>query len=235
VTARRYAGRAAWLIGLVTLLLTFSRSAGLGLLVGLGVSMIGLRPSLKQARSAVVAGGIIVGVFGLLFAPFLIGRVAVAQVTTEQFSIDERLKQTGAAWSLFVSHPLTGVGLGNFPEHNSATASMTGMWVHNVPLLIASELGLPGLAAWLIGVGAVIVAGVQSARQRPVDIWPTLMLSALIAMLVISLFDHYWWTSSQGVYVWATISGALLAQTATRSTRNGVPSIGAVSNSRAAR
>jgi len=79
-----------------------------------------------------------------------------------------------------------------------------------VPLLIASELGLPGLLLWLASVAAVIAAGIRSGRGKT-SRWPSLLLSALIAILVISLFDYYWWTSSQGVYVWATVCGALLA------------------------
>ena len=125
-------------------------------------------------------------------------------------SIGERVEQTALALELFGARPLTGVGAGNFTAYNLPNALTQVMRVHNVPLLIASELGWPGLALWLLSVGVVIVAGIRSGRA-PTAVWPALLTSALIAMLVISLFDYYWWTSSQGVYVWATIGGALLA------------------------
>ena len=231
---RRTLWWAAWLIGLMALLLTFSRSAALGLLIGLAAFSLMRRPNRQRAIGLIVSGGSVIGIFALLFAPFLIARVS-GEVAIEQVSIDERVEQTALAWQLFSDHPLTGVGFGNFTQYNPpAAAGAPPQRAHNVPLLIASELGLPGLLLWLISVGAVIVAGVRSGHATT-EIWPSLLMSALIAILVISLFDYYWWTSSLGVYVWATISGALLAQAVTRSTRNGVPSIGVVSNSRAAR
>ncbi|MBI5563942.1 MAG: O-antigen ligase family protein, partial [Chloroflexi bacterium] len=224
---------AMWLIGLTALLLTFSRSAALGLLSGAIVIALLRRPNRRRALMLITSGGSVIGIFVLLFAPFLIARVS-GEVATEQVSIDERIEQTALAWQLISDRPLTGVGVGNFTQYNAPNATTRVMRVHNVPLLIASELGWPGLWLWLISVGAVIVAGVRSARATTA-IWPALLTSAVIAILVISLFDYYWWTSSQGVYVWATMCGALLAQAVTRSTRNGVPSTGSVSNSRAAR
>ena len=215
------------------MLLTFSRSAALGLLIGLAVVSLLRRPNRRRAAQLFIGSGVVIGIFTLLFAPFLIARLST-DVATEQVSIDERMDQTTLAWQLLRERPLTGVGAGNFTEYNPPNALTQVMRVHNVPLLIASELGLPGLALWLTSVVTVIVAGVRSGRATTA-IWPVLMTSALIAIVVISLFDYYWWTSSQGVYVWATICGALLAQTVTRSTRNGVPSIGSVSNSRAAK
>lgn len=232
---RRVKWWAAWLIGLIGLLLTFSRSAALGLLIGLVVISLMRRPNRHRAAGLMIGGSLVIGIFTLVFAPYLIGRLNLLQIATEQVSIDERVEQTALAWQLFRDQPLTGVGFGNFTRYNPpAMAGAPTQRAHNVPLLIASELGLPGLLLWLLSVAAVIVAGVRSGRATT-EVWPSLLMSALIAILVISLFDYYWWTSSLGVYVWATISGALLAQAVTRSTRNGVPSMGVVSNSRAAK
>ena len=207
---RRALWLALWLIGLIGLLLTFSRSALLGFLIGLGFMALAWRPDRRRARHVIIGGGLIVGIFALVFAPFVISRLSVA-VATEQVSIDERLAQTALAWRLLSRHPLAGVGAGNFALYNSsAIAGLPAQRVHNVPLLIASELGVPGVVLWLVSVGAVIVAGVRSSRAAT-TIWPIVLTSALIALLVIAQFDYYGWTSSQGVYVWATICGALLA------------------------
>ncbi len=230
---RRKLWWAMWLIGLIGLLLTFSRSAALGLLIGLAVISLTRRPNRRRAIGLIVSGGSVLGIFALLFAPFLIARLST-DVATEQVSIDERVEQTTLAWQLFSERPLTGVGAGNFTAYNPPNALTQVMRVHNVPLLIASELGLPGLLLWLVSVGTVLVAGIRSGHATT-DIWPVVLTSALIASLVISVFDYYWWTSSQGVYVWATICGVILAQTITRFTRTGVPSIGSVSNPRAAK
>jgi hypothetical protein len=217
---RRAKWWAAWLIGLTALLLTFSRSAALGLLIGLAAISLMRRPNRQRAIGLIVSGGSVIGIFALLFAPFLIARVS-GEVAIEQVSIDERVEQTALAWQLFSDHPLTGVGFGNFTQYNPpATAGAPAQRAHNVPLLIASELGLPGLLLWVVSVAAVMSAGIRSGREKTA-VWPSVMISALIAILVISLFDYYWWTSSQGVYVWATICGALLAQAAMRPPRIG--------------
>lgn len=207
---RRVLWLALWLIGLIGLLLTFSRSALLGLLIGLGFIALAWRPDRRRALYMIVGGGMIVGIFALAFAPFVISRLS-GTVATEQTSLDERMAQTALAWRLMSQHPLAGVGAGNFTLYNSsAIAGLPAQRVHNVPLLIASELGLPGLVLWLISVGAVLVAGIRSSRAAT-TIWPIALTGALIALLVIAQFDYYGWTSSQGVYVWATICAAALA------------------------
>ena len=214
---RRLLGWALWSIGLIGLLLTFSRSAALGLLSGAITIALLRRPDRRRARLLLATAGGVIGLFALLFAPLIVARLS-GQGATEQVSIGERVEQTTLALELFGAQPLTGVGAGNFTLYNPPdTPLVPPQRAHNVPLLIASELGLPGVLLWLAGVASVMAAGVRSGRATTA-MWPALLTSALIAMLVISLFDYYWWTSSQGVYVWATIGGALLAQTFTRST-----------------
>lgn len=202
---------ALWLIGLIGLLLTFSRSAALGLLSGAITIVLLRRPDRRRARLLLATAGGVIALFALLFAPLIVARLS-GQGATEQVSIGERVEQTALALELFWARPLTGVGAGNFTLYNSPdTPLVPPQRAHNVPLLIASELGLPGVLVWLAGLATVIVAGIRSSRATTA-LWPALLTSALIAMLVISLFDYYWWTSSQGVYVWATICGVLLAE-----------------------
>lgn len=202
---------ALWLIGLIGLLLTFSRSAALGLLSGAITIVLLRRPDRRRARLLLATAGGVIALFALLFAPLIVARLS-GQGATEQVSIGERVEQTALALELFGARPLTGVGAGNFTLYNSPdTPLVPPQRAHNVPLLIASELGLPGVLLWLAGIATVIGAGIRSSRATTA-LWPALLTSALIAMLVISLFDYYWWTSSQGVYVWATICGALLAE-----------------------
>jgi O-antigen ligase len=186
--------------------------------IGLSLSALLYRPDRHRALRVIVSGGIVVGIFALVFAPFVLSRLS-GTAATEQVSIDERLAQTALAWRLFGQQPLTGVAAGNFPLYNSsAMVGLPAQRAHNVPLLIASELGLPGLGLWLISVWAVIVAGIRSSRAATA-LWPMALTSALIALLVIAQFDYYWWTSSQGVYGWATICGALLAAVSEKSDR----------------
>lgn len=202
----RRTARAAWLLGLVALLMTFSRSAWLGLLTGAVV--MGARAAARHARlhaAALRLAGIVAVVligFGISFAPFLLERLMIDHVVVEQTSLEQRLHQIEVAVRLVVAHPVTGVGMGNFSVAGSQLDGAPIDWVHNVPLLVTSELGLVGVGLWLSG----IVAVMRRSRGAPASV-----AAAVAALLVVMLFDHYAWTSSQGVYLWAMVSGWVLA------------------------
>ncbi len=202
----RRAARAAWLLGLVALLMTFSRSAWLGLLTG--AVIMGARAAARHARLHAVTlrlTGIVAAVligFGLSFAPFLLERLMIDHVVVEQTSLEQRLHQIEVAARLVVAHPVTGVGMGNFSVAGSQLDGAPIDWVHNVPLLVTSELGLVGAGLWLSG---IVVVMRRSSRA------PANVAAAVAALLVVMLFDHYAWTSSQGVYLWAMVSGWVLA------------------------
>jgi len=209
-----------WLIGWVTLLLTFSRSAWLGLAIGLGSIAVLTWPHRSRRRSSqrlIALGGIIlipIGALAIAFGPILIDRLTASRSPLEYSSIADRIDLATIAAKLIAERPFTGVGLGNFQIASRALLdpSTEPGWVHNVPLLIASELGLPGLLIWLIGIGLILINIINHYRRDELDIWRMVAAGSLVAMLTIMLFDHYWWTSSQGVYVWAGIVGWEISQ-----------------------
>jgi O-antigen ligase len=97
--------------------------------------------------------------------------------------------------SIISEKPLTGTGIGTF-----ALASIPGREgipisepVHNIPLLAASELGLPG-GLITLALGLTILWGVRSAK-RPVAV---VFSGVLLGLLCISLFDHYLWSQAPG-------------------------------------
>ncbi len=209
-----------WLIGWVTLLLTFSRSAWLGIAIGLGSIAILAWQRRSRQRSfqrLIALGGIIlipIIVLAISFGPILIDRLTASRSHLEYSSIADRLDLTTVAVAIIGDRPLTGVGMGNFQAASQTLLdpSTEPGWVHNVPLLIASELGLPGLIIWLLGIGSILVNIIKNYRLGRLNIWRMVAAGSIAAMLVIMLFDHYGWTSSQGVYVWAIIAGWEISQ-----------------------
>lgn len=208
---RKSIGVAAWAIGWVALLLTFSRSALIGFLVGSAVILVWKGRPFDLRRSIPLAA-VMSAVALVLFAalgPTVVDRVIVSGSTVEQSSIRERIDLSALAVAMIEARPVLGVGIGNFRIASIGWTSppIYADWVHNVPLLVASELGLVGLVVWLIGIGALIGSGIERLRSSRFDTDSARVAGAIAAMLTIMLFDHYGWTSSQSVYVWGGLTG----------------------------
>ena len=205
---------AAWLMAWVTLLLTFSRSAWLGVTGGGLLALILLVRGRRLTRStikllaAITAAGLgLTALFVWRFQPFLANRIAVAIVSYETQAIVQRLDAARLAWQIFVAHPLTGVGLA---QSVVVTRDLLGTpidWIHNVPLLAASELGIGGLIPIGLSVIAIMAIGVQRWRRRSISLWQALVGGALIALGIAMQFDHYVWTAPQGGLLWAWLVG----------------------------
>jgi O-antigen ligase len=210
----------AWALVWVLLLVTFSRSAWLAIIAGaLAAAALLWRARLvgrQTIRSALTLGSLAVVagiIFVAIFRPFLINRTQPAAQPFETFSVAQREEMIDVAVQLIADRPLTGVGAANF---SAASRTVTAQhyaldWVHNVPLLVTSELGLPGLAAFLAMIGSMIAVGARRWRSRSITLWQALTGGGLAALLAIMLFDHYLWTAPQGALLWALLAGGWMA------------------------
>ena len=204
---------AVWLLCWLMLLLTFSRSAWLGVSGGGLMALILLRRGEQLARSTIKLLGAIAAIgFGLTalfvwrFQPFLVNRIEVAIVSYESQAISLRLDAARLALQIFITHPWTGVGLA---QSVVATRDLLGTpidWIHNVPLLAAAEMGVGGLILIGLLMIALMALGVQRWR-RSISLWPALVGGSLIALCIAMQFDHYVWTVPQGGLLWAWLVG----------------------------
>jgi O-antigen ligase len=173
---------------LVALAATYTRNAYVGTAVALMVLL-----ALKQWKLA-----LLVPVVGALMVA-----VAPASIQARVFSIADLNNPTNrdrvAMWhvgaGMVRDHPLVGVG----PERVQAEylkyrpadyVNPTNPHLHNVPVQIAAERGLPALAAWL---WFVVVAGRDLLRQAmagPSRAIAAAGLASLVAMLVAGLFEY---------------------------------------------
>ena len=209
----------AWTIIWVLLLMTFSRSAWLAVVAGGTAGAILLWRGLHGHRrtlaglctlAAIAAVGAIG--FAAIFWPFLVGRVDAASQPYETFSVSERQGMIDVASQLIVTHPLNGVGAANFSSASRVLLGYPLDWVHNVPLLVTSELGLIGLAAFLGLIGSMVAVGCTRWRARSITLWQALLGGSLVALLVVMLFDHYLWTAPQGTLLWALLAGCWMME-----------------------
>ena len=172
----------------VALAVTFTRSAWVGACVGVGLLLL-LRDLRLFAVLPVVAA--------LFFA------VAPAALTDRAYSIfnlndptnRDRLAMVQAGTAIVKRYPLTGVGPSVIPEiyptFRTATAvEPTVPHLHNVPLQIAAERGLPALAAWIWFVVTAVVTLWRRFRRDRARYLAAAALGALAAALAAGIFEY---------------------------------------------
>ena len=173
----------------VALAVTFSRNAWIGACSAVAVLFL-----LKDFR--------LLGILPLIVAVFFLA--APGDIQKRFFSIfdprdlsnRDRLAMLEAGGRIVRDHPLAGVGpdmvLREYPHYRTADAVLEmPPHLHNVPVHVAAERGLPALAVWL---WFVVVAAIDLKRlfRAGGDLrWlPAAGLAAIIAMLTAGLFEY---------------------------------------------
>jgi O-antigen ligase len=172
---------------LVALSVTFTRSAWIG--TGLAVGVLLAIRNLKL----------------LLVVPIVVALFLVAApsgITGRIYSIFDPLNPTNrdrvamlhAGAAMIREHPITGVGPNMvervYPDYRHALAvEPVNPHLHNVPVQIAAERGIPALAVWLWFIAnAAILTG---RKLRTGDRFlPAVGLAAIVGMLGAGMFEH---------------------------------------------
>ena len=172
----------------VAIPLTFSRSAEVGACAAIALLLL-----LKDRR--------LLAVLPVLAAIFFV--VAPARVTDRFESIFnlknptnlDRLVMLREGVHMVKDHPLLGIGpnmvqplYAQYREPDAVNA--TNPHLHNVPLQIAAERGLPALAAWLWFVVGLIVALSKQMRDKRQKLLAATALAAVVSMLAAGMFEY---------------------------------------------
>ena len=187
----------------VALALTFTRSAwvgasaGISLLFLLRVSQIVARRDVRGlARAPVLAAA----VFALAALGFSVAPAAITDRVYSTFDLQDptnrdRLAMVRVGAGMVRDHPLTGVG----PEmvevlyaayRPDDAVNATNPHLHNVPLQIAAERGLPALALWGWFVAAAVASLARRFRQPATRPLAAAGLAAVTAMLAAGMFEY---------------------------------------------
>ncbi|CAG0932867.1 hypothetical protein TFLX_02810 [Thermoflexales bacterium] len=211
---KRFLLSMAWLIIWFTLLLTFSRSAWLAVIGGSVVAMAFLIRGRHLTRSLskplMILSGLgmmAIVIFGVWFQPFLANRLDVRTIPYEMQAITGRLNSARLALQIFTAHPVTGVGLAQSIVALRDQFGTAIDWIHNVPLLIAAELGGVGIVLSGSLLMALLAMGARRWQTRTIALGQALIGGALGALLIVMQFDHYAWTTAQGGLLWAWLVG----------------------------
>ena len=171
----------------LALAFTFTRSAWVGACVGIGILFL-----LRDFR--------LIGLLPIAFGAFLI--LAPTSLTARLYSTFslsdrsnvDRIAMMKSGWRIVKSDPLTGVGpdmvIQVYPVYRDKTAvNQLNPHLHNVPLQIAAERGIPALLVWIWFIATLVR---DFFRQRRA-IFPSLSnagLAVIGAMLAAGLFEY---------------------------------------------
>jgi O-antigen ligase len=141
-----------------------------------------LRPLMGTAAIATL--GVVAGYLGgivpeRLLMPILrilgLVRLSFTSPNPQDYATAERLAHWIAGINIFLAHPITGVGIGNYPAvypqyYITIFVNALGH-AHNYYINIAAETGVVGLTAFLLFLTAVFVAGSASYRAVSRKYW----------------------------------------------------------------
>lgn len=200
------------------LILTFSRSAwfiAFFTTIGLALYMFRIKPKIIALKFITVI--LVAGLFWTIGLNRLI--FPRAQITASEPSASYRLTYNEMALDLIKNNPL-GVGLGNqvFYSVKNEVYQKFGMdklwqWqpVHNIYLLMASEIGILGLVSFLIFTSAFLIFNFKFLiliQNFKLEI--LISTAMLMALLLFGLVDHFLWTLEPGRLMFWFVIGIML-------------------------
>jgi O-antigen ligase len=183
--------------------LTFSRSAFLGLFLGLLVYIFlttinhGLIQKFKSYYKILI----------LLIPIFILIIIALANTTSffSNQSLRERQRYQHVSYETISSNPIRGIGVGQFIFNEYKLHPILEIWqyqpVHSIYLLIFSELGIVGLILFLLWIFSILEWRGDKKRNTDLLLTSLLFYCIILPLLIISFFDHYFWDIKQGMLI----------------------------------
>ncbi|HRY82478.1 MAG TPA: O-antigen ligase family protein [Candidatus Moranbacteria bacterium] len=206
-------------IQIFSLILTFSKSAIIGLLIALVYIYVSRGTFIKNLKQLQNFKLIILSVLIILFSSFILIKPDLNSLFTK--SLNERLFYLNVPHGTFVEHPILGIGTGQSVLMMQKFYSQTlNFWeyqpVHNVFLLILSELDVFGLGVFIWWLWELFHAKQLKEKnneyilQNNNTTLSSIVISRyfkgiLLGLIFIMLFDHYLWDIQQGSFLfWLT-------------------------------
>ncbi len=174
-------------IGMSALLITFSRSAWIIGVIAIYVSLF-IQPQKNTLSLKIVGCLVIAGILLFLF-PY------IQTLTKNSESVFIRIDLMRAAFTMFLQHPTTGVGLGMFLPHLPSVLNVRDLYflqpVHSIYLLLLTETGIIGSCSILVAL-SVYIRTIKKQNSLIIMMLPS------IALGLLGIVDHYPFSVQQG-------------------------------------
>jgi O-antigen ligase len=176
----------------VVLALSLARNAWAGSLFAIAVLLV-MRDFRLTALLPVIAA-----IF-LIFAPTRVVQRFYSIFDLHDPTNHDRVAMVHAGAKIIADHPITGVGpnmvLKVYPQYRDPdVVLLDAPHLHNVPLQIAAERGLPALGIWLWFIGAVTTGAFALFRTSPREgtarFLAAAALASIAAMLGAGMFEY---------------------------------------------
>ena len=173
---------------LVALALTYTRNAWVGAWVAVGLLML-----LKDLRLLFILP-IVAALFVVAAPPQLTNRLySIFDMENSGNRARFALARTGGR--MVRAHPLTGVGPNVvkdvYAEYGDGSAvGGSTVHLHNVPIQIAAERGLPALVIWVSFIVMLVLGLLQKLRASPHRALAAGGLAAVAGMLAAGMFEY---------------------------------------------
>jgi O-antigen ligase len=173
---------------LMTVTLTLSRNAWVGACAAAAV-LLALKDFRLVAAVPVVAA--------LIFA--LAGNTVSARFYSIFNSRDttrlDRMAMLREGEHMIRAHPLVGIGPNMVKElyaqyRDPNAIEKVNPHLHDVPMQIAAERGLPALAVWLLFIGVLLTDLMRAFRRHEYQVLNAAAIAAVVAMLAGGLFEY---------------------------------------------
>lgn len=136
------------------------------------------------------------------------------EVSPKEQAVTLRVYYNDIALEIIKKSPILGIGAGNFVWFLYQNFQFKETWlyqpVHNLFLLIASEIGISGLIFFILFLIQVIFYKIKTLGFKKIISNSFLLL--FLSFLVLGLIDHYFWTIQQSRLLFWFVLGLLYSQ-----------------------
>ncbi len=148
-------------------LFTFSRGGYIGMISGVGVTVILLWRYIDFNKKIILGLAATSAILFILFGGQSVVNRFLSSFDFSEGSNAERIKNWREGWEVFSDNLVTGVGIGNYSIYLYPTAHYrTPIYAHNLYLDIGAEMGVFALAAWLALVATTVWQLYEAGRKN---------------------------------------------------------------------